>query len=233
MSRSFKFAFKKTIPIMTGFIFLGIAYGIYMHQLGFNFLYPTLMALLIFGGSVEFVIAGLLLQSFDPLAVFILTLIINSRHLFYGISMLDNYNVHGLKKFYMIFCLCDETFSINYFTKVPKDINKIDFMFWVTVLNQFYWVLGAFLGGVLGNFIKFEFSGLDFVMTALFLVLFIDQVIRENDHFSSYMGVIVSLVALAIFGPDIFMPISMIVAVLIFYLRYSKNKKVGDLNELD
>lgn len=224
MSPDFKFAFKKSIPIMTGFIFLGIAYGIYMHQAGFNFIYPTCMAFFIFGGSVEFIVADLLAKSFSPFNVFLITLIVNSRHLFYGISMLQKYNVHGFKKFYLIFGMCDETFAINSSTDVPEEINKINFMFWVTVLNQFYWVFGAFLGGILGSLITINLKGLDFVMTALFIVLFMDQFLKKDKRFGSILGMIIALLVLAIAGKDIFMPLSMIIVVILFAI-YDRNKK--------
>lgn len=219
MSKNFKYAFVKTIPIMTGFIFLGIAYGVYMHQEGFNFLYPTLMAFFIFGGSVEFIIANLLIHSFAPWSVLLITLIVNSRHLFYGISMLDKYHPDSrFKKFYMIFGLCDESFSINYVTAVPQDVDEQDFMFWVTLLNHCYWVLGAFLGGVLGSLISIKLAGLDFVMTALFITLFIDQLCREHDHFSSFAGVVTSLICLALVGKTAFLPVSMLLVVVVFSL---------------
>lgn len=218
-SSTFHYAFKKTIPIMTGFVFLGITYGIYMHQEGFNFIYPTLMALTIFGGSIEFIIANLLIHNFNPWAVFLITLIVNSRHIFYGISMLDKYKNTGIRKIYLIFGLCDESFSINYVTKVPPNMSSHNFMFWVTLLNHCYWVLGAFLGGLFGNLITINLNGLSFVMTALFIVLFVDQFLRESQHFSSICGAITAVIALFIFGHTFFLPISMLAMVIIFSIK--------------
>lgn len=215
----FHFALKKTIPIMTGFIFLGIAYGLYMHQQGFNVIYPTVMAMTIFGGSVEFIIANLLREPFNPWPVFWLTLIVNSRHLFYGISMLEKYRNAGRQKKVLIFGLCDETFSINYAIKLPSNVNAITFYFDVTLLNYFYWVLGAFLGGLLGQLVVVKLEGLPFVLTALFLVLFVDQLQREQSHFSSISGIITALTALLIFGHNLFLPISMLLVVFIFSIR--------------
>ncbi|MHA8263667.1 AzlC family ABC transporter permease [Lactobacillaceae bacterium Melli_B3] len=207
---------------MTGFLFLGITYGIYMRQEGFNFLYPTLMALTIFGGSIEFVVANLLTHSFAPLTVLGITLLVNSRHLFYGISMLDKYRNTGLAKIYLIFGMCDETFSINYATKLPKEIDQKQFMLYVTLLNHIYWVMGAFLGGVLGSLITIHFKGVSFVMTALFIVLFVDQFLNEKNHFSSFSGIIVSLLALFLVGHNLFLPLTMLIMVVIFSIKRRK-----------
>ena len=143
-------AFPNTIPIFAGFLFLGIAYGIYMNQSGFKFYYPMFMSFIIFAGSVEFATVSWLLGSFDPINIFFLTLMINARHLFYGLSMLEKYNIPGWKKLYLIYGMCDESFSINATVDVPKDIDKGLFMFFVTMLNQIYWVAGATIGGIFG-----------------------------------------------------------------------------------
>ncbi|MCF6515481.1 branched-chain amino acid transporter AzlC [Lactobacillus sp. S2-2] len=218
--KTFKFAFQKTIPVMTGFLFLGITYGIYMNSEGFNFLYPTLMAASIFGGSIEFLVANLLLTKFNPLFVFFLTLLINSRHIFYGISMLNKYsNVKGIKKFFMIFALCDETFSINYSIDPPKKLNKDKIYLLVTILNYFYWVFGAFLGGLLGSLIAVKIEGLSFVMAALFIVLFLEQVLKEKNHLFSYTGFLLALASLFIFGENLFMLISIIIVILMITFK--------------
>ena len=136
--KALKAAFPQTIPIFTGFCFLGLAYGIYMNASGFSFVYPMFMSLLIFGGSLEFVAVEMLLSPFAPLSVIVMTLLIQARHLFYGISMLDKYKGMGWKKFYLIFGMCDESFSINCSADIPEDVDKGWFMFFVTLLNQFY-----------------------------------------------------------------------------------------------
>lgn len=201
---AFRAAFPYTIPILTGFLFLGIAYGIYMNSLGFSAIYPMLMSLTIFAGSMEFVAANLLLGAFNPFNALFLTLMVNARHLFYGLSMLDKYKGIGLKKYYMIFGLCDESFSINCTLDVPKNVDKGWFMFFVTVLNQCYWFLGATLGGVFGSLVKFNTNGLQFVMTALFVVIFIEQWMKEKNHHSALAGLGLSAVCLLIFGGNHF-----------------------------
>lgn len=205
-----KAAFPHTIPIFAGFWFLGLTYGIYMNVSGFTFWYPMLMSLTIFAGSMEFVTADLLLGSFHPLQAFVMTLMVNARHLFYGISMLDKYRGNGAKDIYLIYGMCDESFSINYTAKIPQNVNRGWFMFFVTLLNHLYWFSGATLGGIFGSLIHFNTEGLDFVMTAMFVVIFMEQWMKEKNHTSSLVGIGISLLCLIIFGAESFMLPSML-----------------------
>lgn len=181
LKKAFKAAWPKTIPIMAGFLFLGFSYGVYMNVSGFSFVYPMVMSIVIFGGSLEFLTVSMLLSPFAPLQVFIVSLMIQARHLFYGISMLEKYKGTGLKKLYLIYGMCDETFSVNYVADVPAGVDRGWFMFFVTLLDQFYWVAGATLGGLCGSLITFNTKGLDFVMTALFAVIFLDRLMSEKS----------------------------------------------------
>ena len=202
---AFKAAFPHTIPIFAGFWFLGLTYGIYMNVSGFSFWYPMLMSLTIFAGSAEFVAVNLLLGSFHPLQALAMTCMINARHLFYGISMLDKYRGNGRKDLYLIYGMCDESFSINYTADVPEDVDRGWFMFFVTLLNHFYWFFGATLGGIFGSLIHFNTEGLDFVMTAMFVVIFMEQWMKEERHASSLAGIGISVLCLTAFGPENFM----------------------------
>lgn len=202
--KALRYAFPHTLPILAGFLFLGITYGIYMNVSGFSFWYPMLMSMTIFAGSMEFVAVNLLLGAFDPLQALAMTLMINARHLFYGISMLDKYRGTGWKKWYLIFGMCDESFSVNYTAQVPEDVDRGWFMFFVTLLNQLYWVTGATLGGIFGSFLHFNTEGLDFVMTAMFVVIFLNQWLKEKNHASSLLGLGLSLLCLIAFGGDNF-----------------------------
>lgn len=204
-----KAAFPYTVPIFAGFWFLGLTYGVYMNSEGFCFLYPLCMSFLIFAGSMEFVTVSLLLGTFNPLEAFLLTLMINARHLFYGISMLDRFRGMGIKKWYLIYGMCDETFAVNYSAKVPVDVDRGWFMFWVTALNQIYWVSGAALGGIFGSYIHFNTKGLGFAMTAMFTVIFMEQWIREKNHVSSILGFVVTVLFLAALGAENFIIPSM------------------------
>ena len=213
-------AFPNTIPILAGFLFLGIAYGIYMNQSGFKFYYPMFMSFIIFAGSVEFATVSWLLGSFDPVNIFFLTLMINARHLFYGLSMLEKYNIPGWKKLYLIYGMCDESFSINATVDVPKDIDKGLFMFFVTMLNQIYWVSGATIGGIFGIFIPFDTKGIEFVMTALFVVIFLENWLKEKDHSASVIGLFISLICLTVFkGTNFIIPSMIIILSVLTLLR--------------
>lgn len=203
-------AFPYTIPILAGFLFLGIAYGIYMNIQGFPAIYPILMSLTIFAGSMEFVTADLLLGVFDPVGTFLLTLMVNARHLFYGISMLDKYKGQGKKSFYLIFGMCDESFSINCTTSVPEGIDRGWFYFFVTLFNHFYWFLGATLGGFFGSLLNFDMEGLEFVMTALLVVIFLENWMKEKNHISSLLGLGLSFLCLLLFGSSNFIIPSML-----------------------
>lgn len=210
IARSFRAAFPQTIPILAGFLFLGMAYGIYMNVQGFSFVYPMLMALVIFGGSLEFLAVEMLLSPFAPLQVLLVSLMIQARHLFYGISMLDKFKDMGWKKFYLIYGMCDETFSVNYTAGISEDCDRGWFYFFVTALNQLYWVGGATLGGLLGSLIHFNTNGLDFVMTAMFIVIFLEQWLKEKHHYSAWAGMLSSVACLLIFGADNFLIPTMI-----------------------
>lgn len=207
--KAFKAAFPYTVPIFAGFWFLGISYGIYMNVSGFHWIYPALMSLTIFAGSVEFIVVNLLLGSFNPIQAFILAFMVNARHLFYGISMLDKYRGLGMKKLYLIFGLCDESFSINYTAKIPEGVDKGLFYFWVTFLNQFYWVSGSTLGGMLGSIIKFNTYGLEFILTSMFVVIFMEQFLKEDNHLNAFIGFLSSFICLLIFGAENFILPSM------------------------
>ncbi len=220
--KALKAAFPYTIPIFAGFWFLGLAYGIYMNTAGFSFVYPMLMSFLIFGGSLEFVAVEMLLSPFAPLQVFIMSLLIQARHLFYGISMLEKYKGTGWKKFFLIFGMCDESFSINYTAQIPEDVDKGWFMLFVTELNRFYWVSGATIGGLVGSLLTFDTSGISFVMTAMFVVIFLEQWLKEKNHIASLIGIGVSVLCLLIFGADSFMVPSMAAIIILLLLLKKK-----------
>lgn len=225
--KALKAAFPHTIPIFAGFWFLGLAYGIYMNVSGFSFWYPMLMSLTIFGGSLEFVAVSMLLAPFAPLQTFVMTLMIQARHLFYGISMFDRFNGMGWKKYYLIFGMCDETFSINYTAQIPEDVDRGWFYFFVTLLNHFYWFSGATIGGLMGNLIHFNTEGLSFVMTAMFVVIFMEQWLKEKHHASAWIGLAGSAGCLLIFGAESFMiPTMICILVMLTIFRKPIEKKV-------
>ncbi|MFA5528112.1 MAG: AzlC family ABC transporter permease [Peptostreptococcales bacterium] len=209
-TKAFKTAFPHTIPVLTGFTFLGVAYGILMNSKGYGTGWTALMSLMAFAGSAQYVAVTFLTTLFNPLYALAMTLIINARHLFYGISMLGKYKDTGKFKPYLIFGLCDETFSIVCSTQAPEDVDPNWFYFFITVLDHFYWVLGSVLGSLLGSLFSFNTKGLDFVLTALFIVIFLEQWKARDNRLSSMIGVSVSALCLIIIGQEHFIIPSMI-----------------------
>lgn len=220
-------AFPCTIPIFAGFWFLAFAYGFYMYTLEFSFIYPTLMAMIIFGGSLEFVTVSMLLSPFAPWQALVVALTVQARHLFYGLSMLEKYKGTGWKKPFLIFWMCDETFALNYSSTIPYDVDRGWYYFWVSFLNYSYWVSGALLGGLLGAVIQFNAKGLSFVMTSMFLVIFLEQWLKEGKHYTALIGLVISLEALCLFGRDSFIIPAMAGMMLVLTIFRKPLEKAG------
>jgi 4-azaleucine resistance transporter AzlC len=214
-------AFPHTIPVLTGFLFLGIAYGILMQSKGFGVGWTFLMSLFVFAGSAQYAAVTALTSVFNPLGALLLTLVVNARHLFYGISVLDTYKDAGKYKLYMIFGLCDETFSLVCSAQPPAGVDRSLFMFFITLLDHFYWVAGSVLGGLLGAVLSFDLKGLDFVLTALFVVIFLGQWKTQKNHWPAIIGVLCAAVCLLILGPGGFLipALLLIVAVLLVFRK--------------
>ena len=211
---AFKAAFPHTIPVLTGFLFLGMAYGILMSSRGLGWPWILLTSAVVFAGALQFVGISLLTSAFDPLYAFLIALSVNARHLFYGISMLEKLNGTGGVKPYLIFGMCDETFSILCSTEPPPGADRRAFMFAVTLLNQSYWVIGSVAGGLIGPLLTFDTYGIDFVMTAFFVVIFLNQWRATKRHSPALIGLGASAVSLLIFGAENFIIPAMILIVL-------------------
>ena len=225
--RAFRAALPHTIPIAVGFLFLGMSYGFLMRSKGFSVFYPMLMSFFIFAGSMEFVTVNLLLTAFDPARAFFLALMVNARHIFYGISMLSRYKNVGWKKFYLIYGMCDESFTINCSVTPPQDVDRGWFLFFVTLLNQAYWVSGATLGALLGYIIRFDTKGIEFVMTALFVVMFVGQWEEAAEHRPALTGLGCSVICLLLFGSERFILPAM--ALIIVCFTVSRKKRDGEV----
>lgn len=226
IKKAFLCAFPYTVPIFAGFLFLGLTYGIYMRVSGFSFWYPMLMSLTIYGGSLEFVAVSMLLAPYAPIQTLIMSVMIQARHLFYGISMLDKFRGLGWKKPYLIFGMCDETFSINCTAQIPDSIDRGWFYFFVTLLNHLYWFAGATLGGLLGSLIHFNTEGLEFVMASMFVVIFLEQWGREKRHISAYIGLAASVLCLLVFAADSFLiPTMICITAFLTFLRCPIERK--------
>jgi len=193
-------AFPHTIPVLTGFACLGMAYGVLMQSKGYGPLYSTLMSAVAFCGSMQYVAITLLCVPFDPLQAFFLSLMVNARHLFYGLALLPKYRGLGRLRTYLIYALCDETFSVVSATPLPPGMEPGLFFGAVAALNHFYWVAATFAGGVLGSLTAFDTGGLDFALTALFVVLFLEQWQRKGNRKPALLGVGCAAGCLLAFG---------------------------------
>lgn len=195
-------AFPHTVPVLTGFLVLGIAYGMLMQSKGYGAPWALLMSGVAYCGSMQFAAISLLTSAFDPLGAFVMSLLVNARHLFYGVSLLEKYRGIGSAKPVLIYLLCDETFSIISSVEPPEGVRPGNFYLAISVLDYLYWVGGTLLGSLAGQFIRFDTTGLDFALTGLFVVLFIEQVLNPKNRASGVVGLGCSVAALAVFGAD-------------------------------
>lgn len=220
-----KYAFPRTIPVMVGYLFLGTAYGILMKVNGFGIWWVLAMSVLVYAGSLQYVGVTFLASTVSPVYGFLMGLMINARHLFYGISVLEKYR--GLKKFraYLIFALTDETFSIVCNERIPARVDREWAYLWISLLNHIYWVTGSAVGNILGGFMNFDTKGLDFALTALFVVIFTDQWKSRKDHRPALAGVFCSVVCVRFFGSGAFIIPAMAGILVILSLWYKGKKK--------
>lgn len=223
-AKTLRAAFPHTVPVMTGYLFLGTAFGILLQSKGYGAPWALLMSLFIYAGSMQFVAVSLLAAGFQPLSAMLLTLMVNARHIFYGISMLGRFKTMGREKPYMIFSLTDETFSLLVSADPPEEIDRNRFFLCVSALNQTYWVLGSVFGSLVGMALPFSAEGIEFVMTALFVVIFIDQWRSGEGRLPAALGIAVALACLLLFSAEWFILPTMGVLVLLLSLtrRYEK-----------
>lgn len=216
-----KHAFIASIPVMAGYIVLGTGFGILLSAKGYSYWWAILMSITIYAGSMQYVGVNLLASGASVLSTALMTLMVNARHLFYGISMIESYRDMGWRKWYAVFGLTDETYSLVCVNqKLPDGVNRKSFNFLLTLMNQCYWVLGSFLGALLGSAISFDSTGVDFSMTALFVSIFIDQWEKTRNHLPAILGLMVSLICLVFFGVDRFLIPTMIgITTGLFLLR--------------
>lgn len=213
-TKALKSAFPNTIPVLMGYLFIGMVFGILLRSKGYNFWWAILMSSCIYAGSMQFVAINLLTSGFNIVAVVVMTFMINARHLFYGLAMLDKFKHMGTKKPYMIFSLTDETFSLLISAEPPQDVNKDWFYFFIALLDHFYWIIGSAIGAIIGSVWSFNTKGIDFVMTALFVVIFVEQWKSNKNNIPAFIGICASLLCLIIFGSSNFIIPSMILILI-------------------
>jgi len=228
--KALKAAFPKTIPVLLGYVFLGIAFGVLLSEKQFSIIWALIMSLTIFAGSMQFVAIGLLTIAFNPIQTLIMTLLVNARHIFYGFSMLEPYADTGKFKPYLIFALSDETYSLLCSGEAPEGVDKKWYFFWVSALDQCYWVVGSLIGAIAGNFLPFDSTGIDFTMTALFLVIFTEQWEKAKSKIPALAGLAVTVACRLVFGIDNFLIFSMlgiVLALIIFKRQIEKAESFG------
>ena len=199
---AFRAALPATIPVMTGYLCLGMAFGVLMKTNGYGVVWSVLMSLMCFAGSMQFVTITLLTTAFDPFQAFLLSIMVNARHIFYGLAVLEKYKGLGKLRAFLIFSLTDETFSLVSTLEPPEGVERKDFYFWLSLLDYSYWVTGSAIGGLLGSLLTFNTTGLDFALTALFLVLFMEQWKKKVNRPAGLIGIACTVVSLVVFGAD-------------------------------
>ena len=223
-NRICKEAFVKTLPVMAGYVVLGIGFGILLRGAGFGVWYALAMSVFIYAGSMQYVGVGLLAGGASVLSTMLTTVMVNARHLFYSISMIESYKDAGKYKPYMIFALTDETYSLLCDGKVPDGVNANRYRFLVSLFNHCYWVTGCVLGSLLGAVLPFSTAGIEFSMTALFIASFTEQWLNTRDHVPALTGLLSTLLCLVLFGPDRFL----IPAMLLMTLALTLTGKRGE-----
>ena len=215
-------AFPHTIPVLTGYLAVGIAYGVLMAAKGYNFLWSGFISAFAFCGSMQYVAITLLTPAFDPIQAFVLSLMVNARHLFYALALLPKYRRLGKLRYFMIYTLADEQFSLSSSVEPPEDVDPTLFYFSMNLLTWCYWVVSSMLGGLVGGLITFDLTGIDFALTALFVVLFIEQVIPRENRAPGVAGLVCSLVGLALFGADSMVIPAMVLTMAVLLLGRRK-----------
>ena len=220
-----QYAFPRTVPVMVGYLFLGAAYGILMNVNGFGVGWTLAISVLVYAGSLQYLGVTMLASMVNPVTAFFMSLMLNARHLFYGISMLGKYGAVKKRKPYLIFGLTDETFSVVCHEQIPQALDKDRVYFWITLLDQCYWVCGSVAGAIAGSYITFDTTGLDFALTALFVVIFVDQWKQKEGHLPAVIGVGASVVCLVLFGTGAFIIPAMLLIFAILGFNYVRGEK--------
>ena len=227
-SKTLYFAFKMSLPVLFGYLFLGSAFGIMLYEAGYNFIWAIIISLFVYAGSGQFLLVSMLTSHAALSDIAIMTFFVNSRHIFYGISFIEKFRSYSWRYPYLIFSLTDETYGVNSsFSDVPKGVNEGDARFLIGLFDHIYWILGSVIGSLAGQLIKIDFTGIDFSMTALFTVIFIDQMRASKSKLPGIIGIFCAIICLLIFGADKFLLPSLIVTVAILLLGKNRMGYIG------
>jgi len=230
ISKTAVFAFKKTIPIIFGYLFLGIGFGIMLQEAGYNALWALFGSLFIYAGSMQYFMVPLLVTGASLLTVAIMTLLINSRHIFYGLGFIDRYRRMGWKYPYMVMSLTDETYVLLSTCKYPEGVDPDKAAFYISLFNHCWWISGSVLGVLIGTLIPFDLTGIDFCMTALFVILLINHIKQVKAFTPVIIGLISAILFLLIMGPDNFIMPSLCFTVLLLALLKGRIETVKEVS---
>ncbi len=221
-------AFKASIPVMAGYVVIGAGFGIILKTKGYGVIWAVLMSVFMYSGSMQYVAVNLLASGASLITTALTTLMVNARHLFYGISMIDKYKGAGRKKAYLMFALTDETYSMLCSDESIKDVNdRHKYYFFLSLFNQSYWITGSLIGSALGSMIPFSTEGIDFALTALFVTIFVEQWLRVKDHRWAVTGAASSVICLLIFGSEKFLIPAMVCITAVLLIIKSKELRIN------
>lgn len=224
--REMRYAFTQTIPVLLGYLFLGMAFGLMLQDGGYSFWWAFLSSVVIYAGSMQFVLVTLLTGGESLVYAAVMTLFINGRHVFYGLSFIEKFRNMGKRYPYMVFSLTDETYSVLCSLKVPEGFDEKNVSFYISLFDHSYWVLGSVLGGIIGQLITFDTTGVDFSMTALFVVIVLNQWMDSKEHRPALIGGVIGLVSLILLGADKFLlPALTLSAMVLIALKSTMEKK--------
>lgn len=230
-AQAFRTAFPHTIPVLTGYLFIGMAFGVMIQEKGYNFLWAMLMSILCYAGSGQYLAVHFFAPGISLLHVICMEFMVNIRHIFYGLSLLERFAEAGRKRLYLIFSLTDETYSLYFITKAPPDVDEDKFLFAIALLDQSYWVLGSGLGALLGNILPLDATGIDFAMTALFVVIMVEQWMEKKNRASVAIGLGCALLCLLLFGAERFLLPTMVGIMAILLVGRQRFSEAGEPEE--
>ncbi len=222
MKKALKPAFVVTIPVLCGYLFIGIAFGVMLRDAGYAPPWAFLSSLTIYAGSGQYLLVSLLKANASLVTVVVMTLLLNCRHIFYGLSFLETFSKMGMKKWYMIFSLTDETYSLLCSLRTPAGVDPNAMRFVIAIFDQSYWIIGSVIGAVIGGMLPFDSTGIDFAMTALFTVIFVEQWLNTKNHVPAVMGLLAAGISLFVLGPDNFILPAMLAICVMLVLGRNK-----------
>lgn len=228
--KAFKTVFLDTVPVLTGYLFLGMGFGILLtEKTGYGIGWSLCMSLFMLAGSGQYLAVSMIADHASIISAAIATFLVNARHIFYGISLIEPYKGAGKKKPYLIYALTDETYSLVTQNEPPEGMKRHTYCFLVSLLDHSYWLLGSALGSILGATLPISFEGVEFVLTALFVTMFVEQWLTHKNHIPAIIGVGATILCLVLFGKDVFLIPSMALIAILLTVSRKTGRRVNDV----